>query len=54
MVLSDTLELTEKERRLIECLRELPPFGEYDFTVYKHEGVPVKIEVDRLREKRQL
>ena len=41
MLRSDTLELTDKERKLIEYLRNIP-FGEA--TVIMHEGQPVRVE----------
>ena len=47
------MELTEKERKLIEYLRNLPDFCEADFTAFRHEGKLMKIEVypNRLKEK---
>ncbi len=43
------MELTEKERKLIEEIRKLP-YGQTHVVVYNENGQPSRIEIEKIKE----
>lgn len=42
--------LTAKELKLIEFVRKLPPFCEVSLVIIKHEGQPMKVNIEKVKE----
>jgi len=47
------MELTDKERKLIDEIRNLP-YGQTHIIVWNEKGQPVRIELEKVKESRKL